>query len=40
MDIAQEVKVPSALIEFIKNKAIERHYHTFFSWKDRNANAE
>lgn len=26
------------LIRFIQNKAIERQYHTFFSWRDKNAN--
>ena len=23
----------------MKNKAIERQYHTYFSWKEKNANA-
>jgi hypothetical protein len=26
------------LYNFVKNKAIERQYHTFFSWRDTNAN--
>lgn len=26
------------LIEFVKNKAISRQYHTYFDWKSRNAN--
>jgi len=25
-------------VEFVKNKSIERQYHTYFSWRDRNAN--
>lgn len=28
-----------AIIEFVKNKAIHRQYHTWFSWKERNANS-
>jgi len=27
------------LVRFIQNKAIERQYHTFFSWQEKNANA-
>jgi len=27
------------LVEFIKNKAISRQYHTFFNWESPNANA-
>lgn len=26
------------LVEFVKNKAVSRQYHTFFSWDTRNAN--
>lgn len=26
------------LVEFLKNKAIERQYHSFFQWEQRNAN--
>ena len=29
---------PELTITFIRNKAIERQYHTFFSWRDKNAN--
>lgn len=28
----------SLLIEFVNNKAISRQYHTFFDWKESNAN--
>jgi hypothetical protein len=28
----------AAVIGLVKNKAIERQFHTFFSWKERNAN--
>lgn len=28
-----------AVVAFLKNKAIERQYHTYFNWKDRNANS-
>jgi hypothetical protein len=28
----------AAVIGLVKNKAIERQFHTYFSWKDRNAN--
>jgi len=28
----------SAIVEFVKNKAISRQYHTWFNWKERNAN--
>jgi len=27
------------LLEFLKNKAIERQYHTYFSWTSNNANS-
>jgi arsenate reductase-like glutaredoxin family protein len=27
-----------AAISFLRNKAIERQYHTYFNWKDNNAN--
>lgn len=27
------------LIEFVSNKALNRQYHTFFSWKENNANS-
>jgi hypothetical protein len=26
------------IVEFLKNKAISRQYHTYFSWKENNAN--
>lgn len=26
------------IVEFVKNKAISRQYHTFFQWESRNAN--
>ena len=29
----------SLVTEFVRNKAIERQYHTFFQWNGRNANA-
>jgi hypothetical protein len=28
-----------AILEFVKNKAIERQYHTYFQWERRNANS-
>jgi uncharacterized protein with PIN domain len=28
----------AAVIGLVKNKAIERQFHTYFNWKDRNAN--
>lgn len=41
-DITSFVKEASSenilLIEFVNNKAISRQYHTFFNWKDSNAN--
>ena len=27
------------LVSFVNNKAISRQYHTYFSWKDTNANS-
>ena len=27
------------VLELLRNKAIERQYHTYFQWKERNANA-
>ncbi len=32
-------KSASLILEFIKNKAVERQYHTYFSWSSRNANS-
>lgn len=41
-DITAFVKEASSenilLIEFVNNKAISRQYHTFFNWKESNAN--
>ena len=32
-------RVKSPLVEFIKNKAVARQYHTYFDWESRNANS-
>jgi hypothetical protein len=37
LDFFQEQTTPP-LFHFVKNKAIERQYHTFFNWKAANAN--
>lgn len=29
----------SKVVQFLKNKAIMRQYHTYFNWKDKNANS-
>ncbi|NJP06468.1 MAG: hypothetical protein HC837_13000 [Chloroflexaceae bacterium] len=40
VDFAEEqARQPGPLIDFLRNKAIERQYHTFFSWRDTNANS-
>lgn len=35
----EQARAAEPLIEFLKNKAIERQYHTYFNWDKRNANA-
>ncbi|MEW6380112.1 MAG: HEPN domain-containing protein [bacterium] len=35
----EQARAAEPLIEFLKNKAIERQYHTYFQWDARNANA-
>lgn len=37
MDFFQQ-ETSEPLFLFVKNKAIERQYHTFFDWKSKNAN--
>lgn len=32
-------KSANLILEFIKNKAVERQYHTYFSWSSGNANS-
>ena len=36
---AETTNAPEPLVEFFRNKAIARQYHTFFNWDGRNANA-
>jgi len=39
LDFVRERAAGSALVEsFVRNKAVSRQYHTWFSWKDTNAN--
>lgn len=39
MDFAKErTGNTEALVEFLRNKALERQYHTYFQWDRRNAN--
>jgi hypothetical protein len=35
----EQARAAEPLIEFLKNKAIERQYHTYFQWNEGNANA-
>ena len=37
--VLQEANANAAVVALVKNKALERQFHTFFSWKERNANA-
>jgi len=37
--VTEFVSDENPILEFVKNKAIERQYHTYFSWKGRNANS-
>lgn len=40
MDFFQEkTNYAELILRFIQNKAIERQYHTYFSWKTNNANS-
>jgi hypothetical protein len=40
LDFAEEITRSDGMItEFIRIKAIERQYHSWFSWKDKNANS-
>lgn len=40
MEFAKEFAAGAEpLLEFVKNKAIERQYHTYFQWDRKNANA-
>lgn len=34
----QQIGSANHLISFVRNKAISRQYHTWFNWKERNAN--
>jgi hypothetical protein len=37
--VEERTKSTAPLMYFVKNKAIERQYHTFFNWDQRNANS-
>ncbi len=37
--VEERAKGAAPLMHFVKNKAIERQYHTFFNWEQRNANS-
>jgi hypothetical protein len=39
MFVSQAANDNPALLALVKNKAIERQFHTYFEWKQRNANA-
>jgi hypothetical protein len=34
--VSKESKANAAVVALVKNKALERQFHTFFSWKERN----
>ncbi|MFH0926927.1 MAG: HEPN domain-containing protein [bacterium] len=36
--VEEQINTAIPLLHFIKNKAIERQYHTYFDWNSRNAN--
>src|SRR5437899_6699813 len=36
--VSKEANANAAVVALVKNKALERQFHTFFSWKERNAN--
>ena len=36
--IRERTNGSALVVEFVKNKAVSRQYHTWFSWKDTNAN--
>lgn len=38
-DFTSKVSSDERLISFLKNKAIERQYHTFFNWEGKNINS-
>jgi len=39
VDFFEEQGCSGLIFNFIKNKAMERQYHTYFSWKESNANS-
>ena len=39
INLTTKHSVPELVVEFVRNKAIKRQYHTYFQWDGRNANS-